>query len=491
MGAVAVSRLALSTPPGRRAEAQARSEDALRLAGGGDDRLLIVRKLDLGALPVGARPSIWQARAEGGLKELSARAIHGAHPDAAASDAVWFRSADEARAVLLLMLARGVLPHGWFWKLAVRDWRGASLTVWLPRWVASARHDPASFVALAKAVIEAVSQGHGRAVLMAIAALRDLHDLSRARLIGEEQPKAYAPDAPTPMVMKARLSLSRLSSIQQSAIAECLAHVAAPVEARRWLARVALVSAAPDMLAREADLGEMADALLAEAVTAPEGSAHPPARAPRPDVEAASALSRASEIPSERTSDLLHAEARAVPAEPDHITPNAESLVPDSKPEPPSLAADRSFPEVAMASDMAGLWLVIPALNRMGLSEWAEAWSIGFGSALLRHIAARHRLLDEDAALAPLIARETELGWAGDAWRVGLDRWLRRRARLRLCDVIHRPGRLRLVEDRLTVRFHPDHADIRLRRPALDLDPGWVPWLGLAVRYEYRDGSVP
>jgi hypothetical protein len=37
------------------------------------------------------------------------------------------------------------------------------------------------------------------------------------------------------------------------------------------------------------------------------------------------------------------------------------------------------------------------------------------------------------------------------------------------------------------VRFRLDQADIALRRRALDVDPGWVDWLGLEVTYAYRD----
>jgi len=42
-----------------------------------------------------------------------------------------------------------------------------------------------------------------------------------------------------------------------------------------------------------------------------------------------------------------------------------------------------------------------------------------------------------------------------------------------------------LVSDLLL--FPPAAADIRLRRHALDVDPGWTDWLGLAVRYLYAE----
>ena len=73
------------------------------------------------------------------------------------------------------------------------------------------------------------------------------------------------------------------------------------------------------------------------------------------------------------------------------------------------------------------------------------------------------------------------------SWRIGLDRWLERRARIKLARLVWRPGWLRVTDERLIVRFPPAAADIRLRRRALDVDPGWTDWLGLAVRYLYAE----
>jgi hypothetical protein len=34
------------------------------------------------------------------------------------------------------------------------------------------------------------------------------------------------------------------------------------------------------------------------------------------------------------------------------------------------------------------------------------------------------------------------------------------------------------------------HADVRVRRAGLDLDPGWVPWLGRVVLHHYLHGGL-
>jgi hypothetical protein len=147
------------------------------------------------------------------------------------------------------------------------------------------------------------------------------------------------------------------------------------------------------------------------------------------------------------------------------------------------------------ASRGAGVLLVIRALDRLGLGAHlardADAAASGFGRHLLRHIAARARVAPEDALFALLTAPDSPPSPdALRAWRVGLDRWLRRRVRLRLSDLARVRGWVQLTDTTLLVRFPLDAADIRLRRLALDSDPGWVPWLGLVVRYRYGDAPL-
>jgi hypothetical protein len=143
------------------------------------------------------------------------------------------------------------------------------------------------------------------------------------------------------------------------------------------------------------------------------------------------------------------------------------------------------------ASGGAGMLLLLGPLIRMGLPGWLhqrpDLAGAGFASHLLRHIALRQRIPATDPLFQMLRAPhpvpfETML----DAWRVGLDRWLRRRARVRTAELARRRGWLLLAGDTLQARFPVDAADLRLRRLALDSDPGWLPWLGLCVRLHFR-----
>lgn len=55
----------------------------------------------------------------------------------------------------------------------------------------------------------------------------------------------------------------------------------------------------------------------------------------------------------------------------------------------------------------------------------------------------------------------------------------------RLATVCRRPGRIRFEPGWMELHLPLDAADVRLRRLALDLDPGWLPWLGCVVRICY------
>lgn len=55
----------------------------------------------------------------------------------------------------------------------------------------------------------------------------------------------------------------------------------------------------------------------------------------------------------------------------------------------------------------------------------------------------------------------------------------------RLETVCRRPGKIRFESGWIEVHLPLNTTDVRLRRVALDLDPGWLPWLGCVVRICY------
>jgi hypothetical protein len=75
-------------------------------------------------------------------------------------------------------------------------------------------------------------------------------------------------------------------------------------------------------------------------------------------------------------------------------------------------------------------------------------------------------------------------------WVLAVRRWCWRSAKLTLRPIVQRAGRVWLTRTDLDVTLPLDGADIRIRRIGLDIDPGWLPWLGefgRVVRFHYRD----
>ena len=493
MANLSVATLRLRGPPSLAARATARVEDALRLATPEGERLLVLRRLALGRLPVGGRAALWEARAATALREAGSRAIHALAPGAGAAEAVWFASVAEARFLLLRELALGRRPEAWFWRLAVPDWRGLALAEWLPRLLAEALRDEEAQLALAHTVLRLVEQGLIAPLAAALAFAPPLPSRGRASPSGVAAKPVVGVTQPLP-AFAARLLVRHHATIRAPLLS---AIRAAPPQAnaRRWLARLALVAAAPELLAQPDLLVALTEAVAADP---------PPLEWP-PPVAAGDAEPPARPTPRRRPKAP---EAPPVPAPPDMIPdagkprpkraerPNEEAparprkALPTSPPAP-SLALPAS---TEWRSGGAGVLLLVRPLVRMGLPGWLDRHpdlaALGFARALLRHIGARMRVPPEDPLFALLGASEPQPPEVLDAWRVGLDRWLRRHTRRKLAEVARRGGWLSQTEDRIAVRFPADAADLRLRRLALDVDPGWVPWLGLAIAYHFRDDPL-
>lgn len=112
--------------------------------------------------------------------------------------------------------------------------------------------------------------------------------------------------------------------------------------------------------------------------------------------------------------------------------------------------------------------------------QWAGV--LADGATRLRGTAAfdasgRLLVAAEDAALDDVV----------DAWVTALRRFCRRRARIGLHALVRRRGRIAFTRTHVDASLPLDDADVRVRAAGLDLDPGWVPWLGRVVAYHYVD----
>ncbi|MGH7956731.1 MAG: hypothetical protein ACREH8_06940, partial [Opitutaceae bacterium] len=146
----------------------------------------------------------------------------------------------------------------------------------------------------------------------------------------------------------------------------------------------------------------------------------------------------------------------------------------------------------------AGLLFLVTVLARLRFGRFLaqRPWLLdhGFPARLLACIGRSAGMTGNDP-LAPGLA-----GCAGNAeqlidrevpeslfraWSTAVRRWCARRAEIDWLELICRPGRVRFTRTRIDVSFEPEQAGVALRRLALDVDPGWVPWLGRVIQFHY------
>ncbi len=169
----------------------------------------------------------------------------------------------------------------------------------------------------------------------------------------------------------------------------------------------------------------------------------------------------------------------------------------------------------------AGFAFVIPLLQRIGISELLgnheRLLELDFPRQLLWMMAKRFAVVENDPVYSlfenfqpivnvPLEDIQLPAIWTGMTTRSGrplspastaslndlinttqllAGLYLRRHCALSLHGLIQRPGRVALSHTHWDVMFDINQTDLRLRRLALDSDPGWVPWLGRVVQFHY------
>lgn len=139
------------------------------------------------------------------------------------------------------------------------------------------------------------------------------------------------------------------------------------------------------------------------------------------------------------------------------------------------------------ATAWAGLWFLLPLLQRLGLEDEPDA--VALFAAVLCH-AATHLHFDAPASawIEQVVARAAvdAATTKGPAW------WRRariacmRQTRLPLRRVVQRAGQVWLSPHRVDVMLPLTGADIRIRRAGYDIDPGYVSWLDCVIHFHYR-----
>ncbi|MFC5768924.1 hypothetical protein [Thauera sinica] len=153
---------------------------------------------------------------------------------------------------------------------------------------------------------------------------------------------------------------------------------------------------------------------------------------------------------------------------------------------PEWLAADAAWASVQLPARIFGR-----VLRRLRVDDGDPAWLLAAFDPAVALPAVPFRISGEGqwAMLAAAGMRAAQARTVEDAWLNACRRRLRMGARIGLADLVRRPGLLAITATHADVWMAIGQTDLRIRRAGLDLDPGWVPWLGRVVHFHYGDAA--
>lgn len=451
-------------------------EDALRLAelpGEREGRLYVFRKVSLGVIRDRSAASEWREHMQRTLGRLAAASCRGTDPRAAQSDAVYFDNREQA----LVETLRWCLQTGgepvWFLD-AVLEGRSDHLRrPAVPRILERLRQPDLQVGVAASMVLEATGDSGTEALLRALPlelARQWVHELA---------------DRVDAAAMSASIALPpRFAASIRTAVRHFGWRDARTV----WFTTQVVLDAAPHAVAVDEAVRRATATLLR--MESEEW-------APQPDEGSASRLRSAGAQQRQSLADS----AGSVPADGNgsprgEVSPRAERTLSRE-----AMAAARvgNHPAALLGvpTQGAGLYFLLPVLKLLGIAEalekHPELGGAGFVSGLLLRLAAHADLSAADPILECL--RNAEPAVRTDdpevrRWAVAVRRWCSKTAHITAPVIIRRPGLVWLTRTDLDVTLPLADAEVRIRRWGLDIDPGWVPWLGgfgTVVRFHYRD----
>jgi hypothetical protein len=512
-----VRRLQISAPSeALRRRGQLLLEDALHTAslpGADEARLWLVRSLRLGLIDSRAGAAQLARTIEERIRHAGLMTCAGGDPAAAAADVVVFASALEASIALAVRLGRGKPVRGWYWPLAVPAYRpGAAPAEGLKALLLATIELPGGAAASA-AWLEAVVEANAGEPLLASLSAPEAEGLLR---LGGWEPVASASAREADQVAAA----PGLTPAWRGPLERWLPRWGAADPRGLWLVAMALVAAQPARLGSPALLRQ-ARALLRSEAQALASAGAPAAPSPSP---LSPASPSGSPVPPEaansRPTTPLADQAPVALGTADRRGGSArgrthqQSQAPSGdwvaqQPEPAVAAQPVPRPFAALdghgeLSAAAGLAFVVVLLQRMGIELWLARHpallDVDWPRRLLHGVADGLGVPPRDPlrvalgldTLAPLpnggAARFEDravLAAVSRHWRRRLERWCRQPGCLPLPQLVRRPGAVLASRTHLDLWFQPRQAEIRVRRHGLDLDPGWVPWLGRVITFHY------
>jgi len=415
-------------------------DDALRTASLGDEtRFIVVRRLDLGAMPLRASATHWSRRIEDVFRTTPPVAVRFDGVGAAAANAVYFENAQEPWLTLAERLAADQRCPEWFWRAAVPQWDPASpVDETLRR----------CFRMLAEAGGLALTlvlglRLHAQGVLPTLLRCLEAEDLAPLRTdfgaLAQDEVPARTPReiAPGPR-NEAEFAV-------------------------RWGAR--------DV--RTHWLASLVVARITTPVT--PGTFAPPLASTLLPGLVHHLIQEWTEPAAGRSPPVV--DQRFAPAEATRATER-----PDGPVVPAIAPADPAFTRAG------GLFFAVPLLARAGLARHLPILTREARNVLpwqiLRLVLRHARVPADDPLQIALAAIPSNVEPVG-RWLLAAHRQAVQLTGLTLRQLVARPAQVSLSLTHIDVLFRPADADIRIRSAGLDFDPGWVPWLARVIAFHY------
>ncbi|MFT3870701.1 MAG: hypothetical protein QM715_19800 [Nibricoccus sp.] len=425
-------------------------EDALRTATLGDEaRLIIVRRLDLGVVSSRANSTHWSRRIEESFRKTNLVPVSVHAPSAPYAAAVYFVDHNEP----WLQLARRTLAEQpcteWYWRSALPGWKPsapAAETLRLcVRTLALRGGLPLTlrlFATLPSTAIDTL--------------LQTLEPSDLAPLRAALDCPFNAPD------VKTLLAAEKSSALSPNDLERRLIQLWGPTDIRtNFLAAIRLSldnSSGSSLFGNSVVSSSRIQQLVRHWRS-----------------ENYSSVADRS-IPATKSADTtsIRSPQRSV------ISPLEETLA--SETEPP-ISLERLFTRAG------GLFFLISLLDHAGLPDFLttlpEPARAEFPWQILR-LALRHARVDAADPLTVVFDELPSTDQPLGRWLLAVNRRALRLTGMNLRAIVRRPARITLTPTHVDVFFRPAEAEVRLRRAGLDLDPGWIPWLGRAVAYHFN-----
>ncbi len=499
------------------------------LPGADRGRLIVIQRLALGRISAHVSPASLALRIERVTRDVMSQAVAYDVPAAGDANAVVFSDRGDAIIALARLHARGAPAREWFWTAIVRGWRADASRG--ERWsllLQAAHGVPEAAVVAAALIDQAIGAGVEDALLSSIPAGQGGQWLRMEGWSGF--PTEPLPSRPPHLTRRRAEIVNRWRRnwgptddrlVWLTTLLTVLEHPAAVADPR-LPAKVAFI-----LRAFEREGPPHSDS-QSERVTRVDRPGVP--EDPAPEVfERASAPQ--SHPQSSGDSDRRVSFAGALRPTPiAHETFDRPSDIVHS----PGSRVGRKAEQVHAPKTLcgaftpcAGLLFVVPILERLEFAAFLASqptfldgglparllWFIGqrvglppndplalafhaeFGDQadpvffetgdLASHLPGRARdILSSPKPRAPLDSPFT-------AWLTAVRRWSRRHPRMGLTTLIRRPGRVHISRTHIGACFALSQIDVRVRRLALDVDPGWVPWMGRVVQFSYGDHHGP